>query len=105
MAVSKIKRPGRVIEDSGLGGRYLLQLSSGYFYVRTANDGRPLAVRYPSTATHMAYSEADSLCQRFRSAGYAAAVVVDLFGRPVDFAALEEERRQQDERIARFWGE
>jgi hypothetical protein len=53
----------------------------------------------------MSYREADALCQHFRSMSYNGPVVVDIFGRMVDFEALAGERRAQDERIARFWGE
>lgn len=103
MAVKKTnqRRPVRVIEDINM---YLLQLSPGLYYLKTAGDGKPLGVRAPSIAHHMSYAEADAVCQRFRSMGYAGPVVVDIYGRLVDGDALEQERRIQDERSARFWG-
>jgi len=95
-------RPVRVIEDTG---RYLLQLSPGLYYLRTAGDGKPLGVRAPSVAAHMSYADADTLCQRFRSMGYQGPVVTDIFGRIVDGDALAAERKAKAERAAKFWGE
>ena len=103
MAMRKTnQRLVRVIEDTN---RYLLQLSPGLFYFRTAGDGKPLGVAAPSVATHMSYKDADALCVRFRSMGYNGPVVTDIYGRLIDNDALESERRIQAEKSAKFWGE
>jgi hypothetical protein len=96
------RRPVRVIEDAN---RYLLQLSPGLFYFRTAGDGKPLGVVAPSVATHMSYKDADTLCVKFRAMGYNGPIVTDIYGRLIDDDALEAERRIQAEKSAKFWGQ
>lgn len=102
MTPKRLKKNVQVIPDTD---RFLVQLASGLYFLKTAGDGKPLGVRHLSVAAHLSYEQADGLCQQFRSMGYNGPVVVDIFGRMVDFDALAAERRAQDERIARFWGE
>ncbi len=105
MAVKKTNRsrPVRVISGNA---RYLVRVGADpRFLVRLdPSDGRPLVAQAPSTAWHGSYAEADAICEQLREKDYIA-VVTDIYGRAVDYEALESEREKQQDRITQFWGE
>lgn len=99
---TSIRRPVRVIADSA---RYLVRIEpTPTFFLRFDGDGRPRVVQAPSAAWHGSYVEADAICAQLREKGYIAGAT-DVFGRVVDYAALETEREAQRAREAQFWGE
>jgi hypothetical protein len=75
------------------------------FFVRFDN-GVPCVTQAPSAAWHGSYAEADEICVRIREKDmrYIAAVA-DIFGRTIDYRALETEREAQRAREAQFWGD
>jgi hypothetical protein len=99
------RRSVRVIEDSR---RYVVRVGEdARFFVRfDGSDGVPRVTQAPSAAWHGSYAEADEICVRIREkdARYIAAVA-DIYGRTIDYQALETEREAQRAREARFWGE
>jgi hypothetical protein len=99
------RRPVRVITDSA---RYLVRVGAdATFFVRfDGSDGVPSVAQAPSAAWHGSYEEADKICVRIREKDerYIAAVC-DIYGRTIDYKALETERKAQRAREAQFWGE
>jgi hypothetical protein len=96
-------RPVRVIEDSR---RYVVRVGEdARFFVRFDN-GVPCVTQAPSAAWHGSYAEADEICVKIREKDprYIAAVA-DIYGRTIDYKALEAERETQRAREAKFWVE
>jgi len=101
---STTRRPVRVIADSAL---YVVRLGQDpMFFTRFGGDGRPHAAQAPSFAWHGSYAEADAICVKIREVDsrYVAAVC-DVYGRVIDYRALEAEREKQRAREAQFWGQ
>jgi dienelactone hydrolase len=97
------RRPVRVIADSA---RYIVRVgpSNPTFFLRFDGEDKPRVVQVPSLAWHGSYQDADEICSRLREKGYTAAAS-DIFGRVMDYPALEAEREIQRAREAQFWGE
>jgi hypothetical protein len=97
------RRPVRVIEDSA---RYVVRVGEdARFFVRFDN-GLPCVCSAPSSAWHGSYEQADRICVQIREKDerYIAAVA-DIYGRTIDYKALETERELQRAKEAKFWGE
>jgi hypothetical protein len=97
------RRPVRVIEDNV---RYIVRVGEdARFFVRF-DSGLPCVTQAPSAAWHGSYAEADAICVQIREKdGRYIAAVADIYGRTIDYRALETERQTQRAREAQFWGE
>jgi hypothetical protein len=106
MATKKpIRRPVRVIEDTA---RYLVRVGEvAMFFIRfDGSDGHPRVTSAPSAAWHGSYAEADEICVKIREKDSRfITAVTDIYGRVIDYRALEAERETRRAREASFWGE
>lgn len=96
------RRPVRVIEDNV---RYIVRVEPGpTFFLKFDGEDKPRVVQVPSLAWHGSYAHGDEICTRLREKGYTA-TVSDIFGRIMNYRALEAEREIQRAKEAAFWGE
>jgi hypothetical protein len=65
-------------------------MGEAMFYAGFDKNWKPLGVSTPSTAQHMKYEKADTVCQHLISIGYVACVC-DRIGRPADLEIIQAE--------------
>lgn len=70
---------------------FLVRIGGAMFYAHFDPKSKPFGVPTPSTAQHMVYEKADSICQHLLELGYLACVT-DRYGVPADLETILRER-------------